>query len=163
MKYSPIRWKYRVAEPFAYRLNCKFSLTAPYSCPYFALTMDGWLLIFEVYAWDGATKFPDFDWIKTPSAIHDALHNAIAAGAIPESENDLIDKELELAIRGNPAARWTKQLLVKLRGWYVRKATNTVNEKKGAAPPVFTVPKLQNEYTIAEFRRITGSNTRTET
>lgn len=152
MKYSNIAWRYRVEDGgFAYKLQCAFTIDKPYSCPYFALTTDGWLIVFSTYAWDGATKFPDFDWIKTPSAIHDALHNAINAGAIPESENDLIDKELELAINGNPGKRW----LMRFRGWYVRLATNHVDEHAGVGPKVYTLTPLKHELSMREYYEIT--------
>lgn len=152
MKYSKIKWKYKVEEGFAYKLQCKFSIKERYECPYFTVATDGWLLIFNLYAWDGATKFPDFDWIKTPSAIHDALHNLIAEGIIPESENDLIDKELELAIEGNPGKRW----LLNLRGWYVRKGTNTVDEKAGTKSKIHELPRLQHEISLKRFYEMSG-------
>lgn len=150
MRYSKIPWKYRVEEPFAYKLQCQYTIAVEYTCAYFTLTTDGWLVINTLYGWDGATKFPDFDWIKTPSAIHDALHAAIAAGAIPETENDLIDKELSLAIEGNVGKKW----LLAFRGWYVRRGTNTVDEARGAYPTVYTLPRLKNEYSIDEFVRM---------
>lgn len=122
----------------------------PYEDDYFSITRDGWLLIFKGFAWDGATKFPDFDWIKTPSLIHDALHNAIALGIIPESQNDLIDKELELAIGANKGKRW----LLNFRGWYVRKATNTVNEKAEGLRPAKQLPRLKHEISLAEYKSL---------
>lgn len=152
MKYSRIRWKYKVEEGFAYKLQCKYTIKEDYHTPYFSITTSGWLLIYTLYGWDGATKFPDFEWIKTPSALHDALHNAIAAGIIPESENDLIDTELELAIQGNPGKRWA----LKIRSWYVRKGTNTVDEKAGWKPKVIELPRLKHEYTLTEYALITN-------
>lgn len=156
MNYTKVPWKYKVHEGFAYKLQCQYTIAREYETPYFALTADGWLLISSLYCWDGATKFPDFDWIKTPSAIHDALHQLIVDGIIPESENDLIDQELALAIEGNHATRWTKQVLLKLRGWYVRKATNTVNEKAGSKPKVYHLPKLKHEVTLDRYHWLTG-------
>lgn len=158
MKYRRVRWKYQVAEGFAYKLQCQYSyLKVPFSTPYFAITATGWLLIFERYNWDGATKFPDFDWIKTPSAIHDALHVAIQLGCIPESDNDLIDKELELAIEGNKTSRWAKHKLLQFRGWYVRKATNMVDEKPGELPPPVELPQLEHELSLREYYRRYGA------
>jgi hypothetical protein len=83
VKYSRIRWKYKVEQGFAYKLQCKYTIKQDYSTPYYTITTAGWLLLHTLYAFDGATWFPDFDWIKTPAAIHDALHAAIAAGVIP--------------------------------------------------------------------------------
>lgn len=153
MKFTHIRWKYKTVEGFAYPLKCQYAfLQLPFSTPYFAITADGkWLLMFENYAWDGATKFPDFDWIKTPSAIHDALHEAIRLGCIPESDNDLIDEELNLAICGNYATRKSKIALLKLRGWYVKKATGTVDEKAGVLERVYELPALDGEISLAEY------------
>jgi hypothetical protein len=153
MKFSRIKWKYRVEEGFAYKLQTALTIT-PYSCPYFTLTADRWLLMHTLYAWDCATKFPDFDWIKTPSAIHDALHEAIRLGAIPESQNYLIDRELELAIAGNPAINWTKRQALKFRGWYVRTATGTVNERAGGQIEVLELPMLANEYTLEQYAQL---------
>jgi hypothetical protein len=153
MKYIRIPWKYKVAEGFAYRLKCSYTIAEPFANDYFGLSMDGWLLIYKTYAWDGATKFPDFDWIKTPSAIHDALHEAIRLGAIPEAENDLIDKELELAIEGNPAVCWLKRQMLRLRGTYVRNATHWVDEEAGSTPKVYTVPPIEGEITLDEYWR----------
>lgn len=149
MKYSRVKLRYRVrGGGFAYLLKGAFTLpTTDYVTPYFTLTTRGWLLIRDIYAWDGATKFPDFDWIKTPSCIHDVLHQLIADGVLPESENDLIDEELEYAIDGNVGKRW----LMKARGWYVRKATNTVDEKAGTQPEVFELPPLPNEITLEQY------------
>jgi len=143
-------WKYRVESSIAYKLQCAYDFTAPHDGGWFAITLDGWLLIFAGFAWDGATKFPDFDWIKTPSLIHDALHNAIALGVIPEHQNDLIDKELELAINGNIGKKW----MLKFRGWYVRTATGTANEKKGQIKKPKELPRLPNEITLDEYRKM---------
>lgn len=152
MKYSKQLWRYRVeGNGFAYKLQGKFTIT-PYSGPYFAITADGWLLVSGIYGWDGATMFPDFRWMMTASAIHDALHNAILVGAIPESENDLIDEELNLAVRGNMGKQW----LLKLRGWYVRAGTQLVDQKAGATAKVHNIPPLQHEISMEEYYKRVG-------
>ena len=143
-------WKYRLEEGLAYKLQCQYEIACHFDGDWFSLTRDGWLLIYKGFAWDGATKFPDFDWIKTPSLIHDALHNAIALGVIPTSQNDLIDKELEIAIGGNAGKRW----LLKFRGWYVRKATNTANQKAEGLDAPIVLPKLKHEITLAQYRNL---------
>lgn len=140
-------WAYRVEMGgFAYRLNQKYTITEDHHCRYFSLMKDGHLLIRESFNWDGATKFFDFKWILTPSAIHDALHQAIQYGWIPESENNLIDKELEQAICGNVGKKW----LLKIRGLYVRKATNWVDQKIGEDSYV-ELPTLENEMRISDY------------
>lgn len=148
-------WKYRVEEGFAYKLQCEYGLSEDAVTPWFTLTSDNWLLVMPGYASDGATWFPDFDWIKTPAiAIHDPLCQAIEMGILPESMNDLIDQELRRAIEGNQATRWLKRQALKLRGAYVRKATNLANSRAGKSKKVHELPRLIGEYTLAEYREI---------
>jgi hypothetical protein len=148
-------WKYRAEKGgFAYKLQCQYANIKPFSCPWWALTEhkgDWWLLIFDRYAWNGANKFPDFEWIMTQSCIHDALHEAIDIGVIGTGDNDMIDKELDIAIQGNPASRASKKALLAFRGWYVRKATNTADQKQGEGIKIYELPRLKNEYTMTEF------------
>lgn len=159
MKYSK-GWKYRTEHGgFAYKLQCQYQNITEYDCPWWALVDAGgqwWLLIKDRYAWNGANSFPDFEWIMTPSCIHDALHEAIDIGAIGTEDNDTIDKELDIAIQGNPAARFTKKALLKLRGLYVRIATNTADQQKGEGYKIYSLPRLEHEYDMQDFFRLTG-------
>lgn len=153
MKYTK-GWAYRVeGGGFAYRLHEKYTVTKDYHCLYFSIVRDRWgdlwLIIRQSYCWDGATKFFDFPWIMAPSAIHDALHQAIHAGVIPENENDLIDSELEHAIEGNRGKRWA----LKVRGFYCRRATNWVNEKAGSEIAPIELPLLKNERSIEHYEK----------
>jgi hypothetical protein len=153
-------WKYRTESGgFAYKLQCQYQSITEYDCPWWALVECGgqwWAIIKNRYSWNGANSFPDFGWIMTPSCLHDMLHEAIDIGAIGTEDNDTIDKELEIAIEGNPASRWAKRQLLKTRGWYVRKATNTADQELGEGVKIYTLPKLLHEYTMQEFFRITG-------
>lgn len=149
-------WKYRLESGLAYKLRYDYGLKQDFQTEWYNITTDNWLLLFPGYAWDGATKFPDFNWILTPSAIHDALHCAIRDGAIPESMNNLIDDELQDAITGNPASKSIKRGLLKLRGWYVGTATHLVNQKASGPEKVCNVPKLNREITLGQFYQRSG-------
>lgn len=154
MKYTK-GYKYRVEEGLAYKLQIDYGLTQDAVTPWFTITADNWLLVMPGYASDGATCFPDFDWIKTPAiAVHDPLCQAIELGILPESMNDQIDRELQLAILAQPYGG-LKHRLAKLRGWYVRKATNLADSKHGSTKKVHELPRLVGEYTLAEYQEIT--------
>jgi hypothetical protein len=157
MKYSK-GWKYRVEGAFAYELQCEYKNINEYESAWFSIqfiNQKWWLIVWDRYAWNGANSFPDFNWILAQSCLHDALHEAIDVGAIGEEDNDTIDLELDIAIQGNKAARASKKALFKFRGWYVRKATNTSDQKQGGGIKVYELPKMKHEYTLQEFALIT--------
>ena len=139
-------YKYQLECHWKWKLHHDFTIACDYENDYYGITTDGWLHAFKGCAWDGATGFPDFDWIMEASLGHDILHWLIAKGIIPESENDLIDRELESIIRAyhrrRPETWWTRSTdklqrrLAMFRGWYVRKATNLVDQKRGQEKPV---------------------------
>ncbi len=92
------------------------------------------------FAWDGATCFPDFNWILESSLWHDILHMLIAQGVIPTSENNKIDEELARAIRllgGEESDGRVADLMLKIRSNYVRRATNIVHQRVTAPRPVY--------------------------
>lgn len=103
---------------------------------YYALQKraDGWWVIaFAGCAWDFATKFPDFNWIKEPSLWHDIFHWLIAKGAISTQGNDVIDR-----ILADDCAERSPKILAPIRAYYIRKATNIVDQKPGEYREVFT-------------------------
>jgi hypothetical protein len=98
------------------------------------------LYVKEGFAWDGATMFPDFDWILEASLWHDVLHLLIAQGVIPTSENNKIDEELARAIRkfgGDESRGRIADTMLKIRSGYVRHATNLVHQQVTQARPVY--------------------------
>jgi hypothetical protein len=91
-------------------------------------------------AWDGATWFPDFLWILESSLRHDVLLWLIAKGAIAESANNMIDREMSHYIKllgGPEAQKKHKTALTNFRAWYTRKGTNLANTKLGDTMPVY--------------------------
>ena len=124
---------YTLRQALYYRLKNNFTITEEFHQKdgWYHLVQspsgEWWLHLEKGFQWDGASGgYPDWDFIMMPSAIHDTLHWLIAHGVIPESENNLIDKELQDAILGSR----TKTPLKRFRAWYIRRATNIVKEKR---------------------------------
>lgn len=160
MKYTD-GWKYRVEQGFAYRLHHDYQLAADAVTPWFTITARtpempfNWLLVQPGYASDGATMFPDFDWIKTAAiAVHDPLCQAIEMGILPESFNDLIDDEMSRAIAGESVSRPLKRKAAQLRSWYVKKGINLADSEEGKSKPVKELPRLPDERTLDEYNQL---------
>lgn len=96
------------------------------------------------YAWDGASWFPDFNWILEGSLGHDVMCQLIEEGAIPEDMNDAIDAEMQVIVKiaGYKKHSFGRHYLAGFRGWYVRKGTN-MNQKHAGyrARPVLCMAK----------------------
>lgn len=135
-------FKYQLEGSWRWKLQGDFTISQDFDNGFYWITQDGWLGAHRGCAWDGATWFPDFDWIMEGSLGHDILHWLIEKGIIPESQNDLIDQELENIInaRATPPKIGGRALL-KLRAAYVRRATNAVSQKYGEGKPVVTIPR----------------------
>lgn len=133
-------YKYQLVSDWEWALQHKFTIARDYSSQFYWVSKSGFIGARTGCAWDGASGgFPDFDWIMEASLGHDILHWLIADGVIPESENDLIDAELEAIIlaRGNPRFKW----FTRFRGWYVKTATHLVDQKRGEQNPIIQIPR----------------------
>lgn len=134
-------FKYQLVDPWEWTLRHNFHIDHDYYNRYWWISKSEHKIgAFAGCAWNGADFFPDFDWILEGSLCHDILHWSIAIGIIPEYQNDLIDSELESVICRYGDKRIPGWLL-RFRGWYVKKATNLVDQIKGDETPVITVPK----------------------
>ena len=127
--------KYLVARLWQWRLVGDFHPTGTFSNDWYALQHrdDGWWIVaFPGCGWDGATWFPDFDWVMQGSLGHDILHWLIAKGVIPESENHLIDEEMGHIIRARATVpKLGGESLLALRSWYVQKGIGLIDQKAG--------------------------------
>lgn len=88
---------------------------------------DGWYLIAHAgCAWDFATGWIDWDWLKEASLGHDVLHWLIKRGVLPDSKavNRLIDRELMLIARARG-----QTFGLKPRSWIIKTATNLLDQK----------------------------------
>jgi len=129
--------KGQLAAQAEWRLRGKFKGLKEYKGRYYSLIQKAdkkwYLKAYIGCAWDFATKFPDFKWVKEPSLWHDILSWLIEQGCISEGQNDLIDAEMAHVIRANAKWDW----LGKLRAWYIEKGTNTYDSKAGNERKVF--------------------------
>lgn len=116
-----------------------FGLTEDWHSPsgYYGVCIDkqgnAWLWTKPGFRWDGASLYPDYDFMKNPSRIHDCLHWMIKWGVLSELQNDLIDKELGDCVRyGKTPIDWYLggELSRPLRAKMVERATHVVNEKR---------------------------------
>lgn len=134
--------KYQIYEDAKYDLQLQgLAINHSFASRFYGVDKDQRVLWVKAgFAWDGATMFPDFDWILEASLWHDVLHLLIAQGVIPTSENNKIDEELARAIRlmgGAESDGRIADIMLKIRAGYVRKATNLVHQKVTAARPVY--------------------------
>lgn len=141
-------FKYQLEADWHWKLKGDFTIARNYHNRYYWVSTDGHLGAFAGCAWDGATFFPDYRWILEGSLGHDLLHWLIAKGIIPESQNDLIDKELAEIIKARaPLPRLLPMpVAIKLlhaRAWMVRKGTNLVNQKSGDVRPLITIGRRE--------------------
>jgi hypothetical protein len=133
--------EYRVLKPIQFKLHNDYQIKESITIEdfiegkYYRVEPDGRVFIHAGCTWDGPTSFPDFKWIMLPSLVHDILHDLIGRGIISVDANDLIDSELEYWI--SKGKGWNP--LYKFRGWYVEKATNTVNQRLGISTKVHRV------------------------
>lgn len=134
-------WKYQLDKTVRFKLKNDFKITKEYKNQYYRISKTGYVTIYRGCCWDGPTWFPDVKWMMVPSLIHDVLHWLIARGVIEESDNDLIDAELgHWIVKEAEKVNATSLRLniYKFRAWYVRKATNLVDQKKGQLKKVYT-------------------------
>lgn len=138
-------YKYQLAAPWRWKLVGDFEIVSDYRNRYYWISKERREIgAYTGCAWDGATWFPDFNWIIEGSLGHDLLHWMIAKGIIPENQNDLIDRELQEIIQARaPLPKLLPKSvavrLLKARAWYVRKGTNLVDQKLGDEKPVITI------------------------
>lgn len=134
-------YKYQLTSPWRWKLRGNFTIVSDYRNQYYWISKERREIgAYVGCAWDGASGFPDFDWIMEASLGHDILHWLIEKGIIPESENDQIDAELAEIIRERGRSRIPDWLL-RFRAWYVQKATNLVDGKLGKSKPEITIPR----------------------
>lgn len=82
-------YKYQLVEPLTIQTRVR-----GYSAKtdFIQLFLNGIMMVFIGYAWDGATGFPDIKAVMRGSCGHDALYQLIRMGLIPESCKEAADK-----------------------------------------------------------------------
>lgn len=135
-------YRYQNAQRYERQLKTPIKINHAYKCPYFEITIKGYLTIHVGYAWNGADCFPDFDWIMEGSMVHDVLLQLVELGVIPESENDAIDNEFGCVIRdANVLPKIGGETLLKFRSWYAKTGTRLANSHKGDGKPIIQIPR----------------------
>ena len=97
-----------------------------------------WLYGKRGLKWDGASWYPDYDYMIMPSLKHDCLHWGIRYGVIPERSNNLIDKELGETIRRQEHRFWLRNW----RAWKVERATRLVDEHYDPSKPLHEIKRI---------------------
>ena len=93
-------YKYQLAKTSAFKLYFRAGLVEDIETKYIKLTVDGWLIIKEGYAWDGASG-PTYDSENTmrASMVHDALYQLLRMGIIEAFYRDESDQQLYVLVR----------------------------------------------------------------
>ena len=75
-------YKYQLHETYAIKTGIE-----GFSCKtdFLHLFVDGTLVMYKGYAWDGATGIYDFEFVIRGSLVHDALYQLIRLGLLPEN------------------------------------------------------------------------------
>ena len=97
---------------------------------------DWWLYLKAGFQHNGADCFPDYEFMIFPSAVHDVALWLIDWGVIPESMNNMVDKELaDCIIHSRTPMPWWKggsnKTCRKFEAWKIKRATNIAKTKKG--------------------------------
>lgn len=58
---------------------------------FIVLTPSGLMILLKGYAWDGASSFPDFEWIIRGSCAHDGGYQLIRLGLLPKKYKVVFD------------------------------------------------------------------------
>lgn len=146
-----VKWQVTGA-PVVFKLHYQFGIKEDWNHP------EGWYSVREgiygdpgnwyIIAWpgcayDGVTKYPDYDWLLPHAMRHDILHWLIKRGVIREKYNDVIDLELERSIvMGKEPIPWRQggnsKLVRKIRAKFILRGTNLANERGSSAPDIKT-------------------------
>jgi hypothetical protein len=132
MKYTRLGWSaYQVAESFSvmtalkgYRINH----------PLYDLYEDGWLDVYENYAWDGATGWFDVKRILKASCVHDILCEIIRSGAIPVNNclvaQALADQTFSMIAQKENLPKWEQVATYLAVRWYQMRKKHPIPPKK---------------------------------
>lgn len=136
--------KYQLTKPWVWKLRGNFHVLNFYNGRYYYLKKLGnhWYIGAHVgCGWDGATLYPDYDYMKEPSLGHDIILWLIAKGCIAEEDNNLADIELfHLVLGCNPNFKYGK-IILRSFAWKVRLGTHLANTKLGDNKKIYRLPK----------------------
>jgi hypothetical protein len=87
------KWKYRTLEDYKCYVGIMFGNNIDH--PYVKIS-NGYMVIKEGYAWDGATWFPDIKSIMRGSLAHDALYQMMRERIIGNDKRKCADSLLRM-------------------------------------------------------------------
>jgi hypothetical protein len=87
------KWKYRTLEDYKCYVGIMFGNNIDH--PYVKIS-NGYMVIKEGYAWDGATWFPDIKSIMRGSLAHDALYQMMRERIIGNDKRKYADSLLRM-------------------------------------------------------------------
>lgn len=93
MKYSKVQYKYYLEETIEVQTSLRTAQSAIVP-GYIFLGVDGKMIIYSRYAWDGITNGVNFKSNRIPGLVHDATYQLIREGLIDLSLKAQSDKDL---------------------------------------------------------------------
>jgi hypothetical protein len=129
------RWKYRTLRDITVYIPIE---THEVDTPYFSLSYGGLLVIFEGYAWDGATCAWDTPTIMRGSLCHDAVYQALR-------ERLLMPNGLYCPVLHRKIRKMSDDIFIEIckvdgmcafRRWYVARGLQIADGR--AAAPILT-------------------------
>jgi len=93
MKYSKVQYKYYLEETIEVQTSLR-PVQSAIVPGYIFLGLDGKMIIYRRYAWDGATGGVNFKGNRLAVLVHDAIYQLIREGLIGKSLKDQSDKDL---------------------------------------------------------------------
>ena len=94
MKYRKLIHKYKYQLMYSERHQVNFAPPKTVITKFITFTSRRTLYVNRGYCWDGATAYPDFKWIMTPSLVHDAFCQLNKLGLISDELKAEADKLL---------------------------------------------------------------------
>lgn len=93
MKYSKVQYKYYLEETVSVQTSLR-PVQSAIVPGYIFLGVDGKMIIYSRYAWDGATGGVNFKGNRLAVLVHDAIYQLIREGLIDVSLKAQSDKDL---------------------------------------------------------------------
>jgi len=93
MKYSKVNYKYYLEETVSVQTSLRPEQSAIIP-GYIFLGVDGKIIIYSRYAWDGATGGVNFKGNRLAVLVHDAIYQLIREGLIDARIKEFADRDL---------------------------------------------------------------------
>lgn len=105
MKYSKVQYKYYLEETVSVQTSLR-PVQSAIVPGYIFLGVDGKMIIYSRYAWDGITNGVNFKSNRIPGLVHDATYQLIREGLIDLSLKAQSDKDLRDMMIAEGSWKW---------------------------------------------------------